>query len=78
MIGNKTPKEIKAEIRAAFADKGVDVETWLDQQMAKLQKAPRHAEEGVFESLKLIARALRREVAKKKARKPKSMARTKR
>jgi hypothetical protein len=62
MIGNKTSRQIKSEIRTAFADKGIDVETWLDRQMAKLQKAPVR-DDGVLESLKLIAERWRGRVS---------------
>jgi hypothetical protein len=75
MIGNKTSRQIKSEIRTAFADKGIDVETWLDRQMAKLQKAPVR-DDGVLESLKLIAEGLSAKVAKRKTVSASAMARS--
>ena len=61
MIGTKKPSDIKAEIREAFAKKGIDVETWLDEQMAKMKAGPRR-EPGVLESLRLMRNGLRDEL----------------
>ena len=38
MIGEKKLQDVKASIREAFARKGVDVNRWLDEQMAKLRR----------------------------------------
>ena len=37
MIGEKKLKDVKTSIRDAFARSGVDVNKWLDDQMAKLR-----------------------------------------
>ena len=67
MMGTKTLSEIKAEIRHAFARKGMDVETWLDHQMAKVQRGPR-PDAGFVQSLRKVHDALRRALVDKSTR----------
>jgi len=69
MIGEKNLKDVKATIRDAFASKGVDVNRWLDEQMAKLR---RQREMSAVESLGLIRDGLRTDVAQKRPRKKRS------
>lgn len=59
MIGRQTLRETKAQVRHAFAKSGMDVEKWLDQQMAKLSREPKPTREAV-KSLRQIRDALRR------------------
>ena len=59
MMGEKTLSETKNEIRAAFAKKGTDVETWLDQQMAKLNRGP-HPDRAALETMRSLRNALQR------------------
>ena len=63
-MGSRKLSEIRTEIRDAFAQKGIDVETWLDRQMAKVQRGPL-PEPGVEESLRLVCNALRTTAARK-------------
>ena len=65
MMGEKTLREIKAELRDAFAKKGVDLETWLDQQMAKVQRGPQ-SDAGMAAALGQAHRALRTALDEKK------------
>jgi hypothetical protein len=58
MMGSKKLSEIKAEIRDAFAKKGITVETWIDQQMEKVQRGPRR-DPNVAASLHKVLSALR-------------------
>ena len=73
MMGEKTLSDTKTEIRAAFAKKGIDVETWLDQQMAKIRRRP-PSERAALESIRLVREGLRstsktQQVGKRKAKK---------
>lgn len=65
MIGQQTPREIKAQVRQAFAQRGVDVERWLDRQMARLNREVTPPPEAV-ESLGLIQAALRHQTSAKR------------
>ena len=65
MMGEKTLREIKTELRDAFARKGIDVETWLDQQMAKLNRGPR-SDPSMAATLGQVQRALRMALDEKK------------
>jgi hypothetical protein len=71
MIGEKPLRKVKAIIRDAFAKKGIDVETWLDQQMAKLRRAPQPSPRAL-ETLHLLRDALRASGTKPSARKGKA------
>jgi hypothetical protein len=72
MIGEKKLKDVKAGIRDAFARKGVDVNEWLDEQMAKLRTK---REKNAMEPLELIRDSLRPDAARKKSNKRKPRAR---
>ncbi len=75
MMGPKKLSEVKTEIRTAFANEGMDVESWLDEQMAKLKNGPKkQADSDVVEALNLILAGLRRSVATKTTRRPRPAA----
>jgi len=67
MMGSKKLSEIKAEIRDAFAKKGIAVEAWIDQQMQKLQHGPRR-NPNVAASLHKVLGALRNALKEKESR----------
>jgi hypothetical protein len=71
MMGNKKLSDIKAEIRAAFAKEGIDVETWLDLQMAKLQRGP-SPNADALKSLRMIRNGLKRAVASRQRKRSRS------
>jgi len=71
MMGPKSLRQIKNEIRDAFAKKGVDVETWLDRQMAKIRNAPR-LDPQMVKALREVQHALRTALNGKKKRAPKA------
>ncbi|GEM_PF-1473305 len=82
MIGEKSLKEIKAEIRAALAKEGIDVDSWIEQQKARLQRESR-PDPGAAKALQEVCRAIRSAVgpivsnrgkAKKSSRKKKPAA----
>lgn len=58
MIGEKSLNQVKGEIRDAFAKKGIDVETWLDQQMAKLKRGSKY-HPVALDTLRLLREGLR-------------------
>ena len=57
MMGNKTLKEIRAEVRAAYAKAGIDPESWLEQRLCRLQGKPA-ADPRELETLLLLRQAL--------------------
>lgn len=77
MTGRQTLRETKAQVRRAFAERGLDVERWLDEQMRKLQREPPPAAEAV-KSLRLLRNALRRQTRATKKRKSAANIRTRR
>ena len=65
MIGTKTLREIREELARALADKDHAVESWLDEQFAKLTKKER-ADPKLHEELTWIQAALADAVERKK------------
>lgn len=66
MTGRETLRETKGQVRQAFADEGLDVERWLDEQMTKLNRESPPAAEAI-RSLQLLRNSFRAEKKSKSA-----------
>lgn len=66
MIGPKKLSEIKAELRAAFSKEGIDLEKWLDEQMAQVQHGP-CSDKDLQQTLAMLDNALKRGARRRRA-----------
>lgn len=57
MIGRKKLSTIRAEIKAAFAKDGIDIDKWFRDEICQLQRKPT-VDEGEIETLESLRNAL--------------------
>jgi hypothetical protein len=60
MMGDKTPRESREEVRKAFARTGRDAVRWLEKELRRLEKQPK-PDPGVVQSLGRLLDALAKE-----------------